>query len=72
MSQNPLCCRSDSSVESAEEAMLQRKSRRILVIDDRGTLVGLITLADVVHHMDPFKMAHFLRALTENRLRIEK
>jgi len=42
------------------------------LIDAQGRLTGLITLADVVHHEDPFKMAHFLRALTENRLRVER
>ena len=72
MTQNPLCCRADSSLEQAEALMLKRKSRRILLLDEDGTLVGLITLADVVHHQDPFKMSHFVRALTENRLRVER
>jgi CBS domain-containing protein len=72
MTHHPLCCRDDRSLESAEALMLERKSRRILLLDESGRLVGLITLADVVHHQDPFKMSHFVRALTENRLRVEK
>ena len=72
MTQDPLCCRDDSSLDEARALMLKRKSRRILLIDAQGRLTGLITLADVVHHEDPFKMAHFLRALTENRLRVER
>jgi len=72
MTQDPLCCRADSTLDEARALMLKRKSRRILLTDEQGRLVGLITLADVVHHEDPFKMAHFLRALTENRLRVER
>jgi CBS domain-containing protein len=72
MTHHPLCCREDCSLERAEAMMLERKSRRILLLDECGRLVGLITLADVVHHQDSFKMAHFVRALTENRLRVEK
>ncbi len=72
MTHDPLSCREHSSVESAEELMLQRKSRRILLLDGHGRLVGLISLADVVHHQDPFKIAHFVRTLTESRLRVEK
>ena len=72
MTQNPLCCREDSSLEVAQGSMLARKIRRILVLDTHGQLAGLITLADVIHHQDPFKVSHFVRGLTENRLRIEK
>ncbi|MEI9941885.1 MAG: CBS domain-containing protein [Pseudomonadota bacterium] len=72
MTQDPLCCRDDRSLDSAETLMLQRKSRRILLLDESGRLVGLITLADVAHYQDPFKVAHFVRTLTENRLRVEK
>jgi len=72
MTQNPLCCRVDSSLENAEQAMLARKIRRVLVLDEQGRLEGLITLADIVHNQDPFKVSHFVRVLTENRLRVEK
>lgn len=72
MTHDPLSCRDDSSVERAEELMLQHRRRRILLVDESGRLVGLITLADVVHHQDPFKMSQFVRALTERRLRVEK
>jgi CBS domain-containing protein len=72
MSHSPLSCRDDTSVERAEELMLRRKSRCILLLDEHGRLVGLITLADVVHHQDPFEIAHFVRTLTESRLRVER
>lgn len=72
MTHNPLSCRDSCSVENAEDLMLLRKSRRILLLDEHGRLAGLITLADVVHHQDPFKVAHFVRTLTEQRLRVEK
>lgn len=72
MTRNPLSCRGSDSLEAAEQSMLKRKVRRILVLDDGGRLAGLITLADVAHHQSPFQMAQFVRTLTENRLRVEK
>lgn len=72
MSQDPLCVRDSSTLDNAEAVMLERKARRILIVDKERRLLGLITLADLVHHQDPFKIAHFVRALTEKRLRIEK
>lgn len=48
--------------------MLNRKRRRILLVDSKNKLVGLITLADVIHHQDPFRIRHFIRALTKKRL----
>lgn len=72
MSHAPLCCRDDNSLERAEALMLERKRRRILLLDESGKLSGLITLADIAHHQDPLKMARFVRELTESRLRVEK
>jgi len=72
MTPDPLSCRDESPLEHAERLMLKHKRRRILLLDENERLVGLITLADVVHHQDPFQVAHFVRALTEKRLRVEK
>jgi CBS domain-containing protein len=72
MTPNPLCCRDTHSLEHAKALMARGKHRRILVVDARGRLTGLITLADVAHHQEPFRMAQSARALTENGLQIEK
>jgi CBS-domain-containing membrane protein len=72
MTHHPLSCRDDGSVERAQELMLRHKHRRILLLDEHGRLVGLITFADLVHYQDPFQIAHFVRTLSENRLRVEK
>ena len=72
MTKGPITCAAKTSLEHAEATMLKRKTRRILLVDDHGKLVGLITLADVIHHQDPFKLAHFVRELTEVRLRHER
>jgi len=72
MTHDPLRCRADSSLDSAEALMLAHKRRRILLLDESGKLTGLITLADIAHHQDPLKVAHFVRGLSETRLRVEK
>jgi CBS domain-containing protein len=47
MTRDPLVCRANDYLQSALDAMADGKVRRILVIDDRDRLVGIISQADV-------------------------
>jgi CBS domain-containing protein len=47
MTRDPLVCRLDDNVESALDAMVDARVRRIPVVDDRDRLVGIISQADV-------------------------
>lgn len=47
MTRDPLVCRADDNVESALDAMVDARVRRIPVVDDRDRLVGIISQADV-------------------------
>jgi CBS domain-containing protein len=47
MTREPLVCRADDNVESALDAMVDRRIRRIPVVDDRDRLIGIISQADV-------------------------
>ena len=59
------------SLERAEDLMLEHKTRRVLVTDAVGELVGLITLADIAQVQTPFRTARWLRELTARRFRVE-
>ena len=72
MTRKPICCKAASSVAQAEALMLKHKTRRILCVDAHDRVVGLVTLADVVHHQDPIRLAHFVRELTDRRFRMER
>jgi CBS domain-containing protein len=48
MSEEMVSCRPEDDLATAEELMARRKKSRILVMDGGGTLVGVISLSDVV------------------------
>lgn len=47
MSRDPLSCLADQSVAEAAAIMGDEQVRRLLVLDDQGQLVGLITVGDI-------------------------
>jgi len=47
MAKQPLACQAQHSLEQAEHAMRNARVRRLPVIDDQGTLVGILSLADI-------------------------
>ena len=48
MSENVKMCRADTSVEDVMETMGREQIRRIPIVDERGSLVGMVSQADVV------------------------
>ena len=48
MSENVKTCRSDTAVEDMMETMGREQIRRIPIVDERGSLVGMVSQADVV------------------------
>ncbi len=71
MTLHPVTCRPEDDLERAEDLMLEHKTRRVLVTDAAGELVGLITLADIAQVQTPFRTARWLRELTARRFRVE-
>jgi CBS domain-containing protein len=47
MSRNPKTCRPSDSIAAAERIMQEARIRRVPVVADDGTLVGLLTLGDL-------------------------
>jgi CBS domain-containing protein len=47
MTRNPITCNSDEDVERAMESMEKHQLRRIPVVANGGTLVGIITQTDI-------------------------
>lgn len=48
MSENVKTCRTDAPVEEVMETMGREQVRRIPIVDERGSLVGMVSQADVV------------------------
>jgi CBS domain-containing protein len=47
MTREVVACRATDGVERAEQLLVERKKSRILCTDDRGRLVGIISLGDL-------------------------
>jgi CBS domain-containing protein len=53
MHRNPVSCRLDESLEACLHAMQKHQVRRIPVIDERGSCVGIVAQADVALKHEP-------------------
>jgi CBS domain-containing protein len=52
MSRSPVTCRPDEDVQNAMDRMSQHQVRRILVVDGKGKLRGIIAQADIATRVD--------------------
>ena len=52
MSANPKTCRPDDNVKDVLQAMSDSQVRRIPIVDDGGSVVGIVSQADVVLETD--------------------
>lgn len=50
MSSTLFTCRAEDDVAEAFRAMSERQVRRLPVLDDEGTLVGIVTMSDLARH----------------------
>jgi len=61
MSQPPVTCKADDTVEEAERIMCEHQIRRLIVVDDDGKLAGLVSLSDLVQAVPSEGQAEALR-----------
>ncbi len=47
MTPNPVTIRPDASLEEAKNVMAKIKARHLPVVDEEGTLVGVVSLSDI-------------------------
>lgn len=48
MSTDVVCCHPDDALRGVEERMRARQVRRVPVVDDAGTIVGIVSMNDLV------------------------
>ena len=48
MTPDPLVVRPETNIEAAARILLQKKVRRLPVVDDTGRLIGMFTRGDVI------------------------
>ena len=66
MTPDAICCREDDDVDEAARLMQDRRVRRIVVLDSRGRLVGILSLGDLATGSeDPHRVGEVLHAVSE-------
>lgn len=66
MTSEVVTCREDDEIDSALEAMSRNQLRRILVVDAKDALVGIIAQADVATRMDePEKTGEVVKEISQ-------
>lgn len=66
MSTDVVTCREDDNIETALDAMSRYQLRRIPVVNDANSLVGIIAQADVATRMnEPEKTAEVVKEISE-------
>ena len=65
MTPNPVTCRANDDLRMALNAMAQHKVRRIPVVDESGSVIGIIAQADVATRADePTKTAELVKEIS--------
>ena len=52
MTQNVYCCHQDDSLERAVQLMWEHDIGAVVVVDDAGVVVGVVTVADVARAVE--------------------
>lgn len=55
----------DADIEECRELMEESQVRRMVVLDDDGTVCGMVALADIARHIPPDEAAELVRELSE-------
>ena len=69
MTREAVTCHEGDPIEEAERLMARHRKSRIMVVDDEGRLVGVISLSDVVDEEDDDRAAETMRIISEREVR---
>jgi CBS domain-containing protein len=65
-------CRADDDLQAAEEKMARTKKGRILVLDEAGHCVGVISLSDIARVEEPRRSGDLFRRVRRQAVEIAK
>lgn len=69
MTREAITCREGDPIDEAERLMAHHRKSRIMVVDDDGRLVGVISLSDVVEEEEDGRAAETMRIVSEREVR---
>jgi CBS domain-containing protein len=68
MTRETITCRDTDPIEHAEDLMARYHKSRIMIVDEDGRLVGVISLSDIVDEEDDRRAAETMRHVAEREL----
>ncbi len=69
MTREAVTCHEGDPIEEAERLMARHRKSRIMVVDDEGRLVGVISLSDVVDEEEDDRAAETMRIISDREVR---
>jgi CBS domain-containing protein len=70
MHKNPVSCRPEDRVESAEHAMQKNQVRRIPVVDQQGSVIGIVSQADIALKHEPQQISRTVTEISRARVAV--
>ena len=67
MSRGAVACREEDPVENAEHLMREHRISRVVVLDARGALAGILSLSDIAQYEPPARIGRTLQAIVERK-----
>jgi CBS domain-containing protein len=64
MTKNVVCCSPDDDLQAAIKLMESTKIRRLPVMDDQKTMIGMLSLGDISHKVNRDLSGEVLRAVS--------
>ena len=68
MTRETITCRDSDPLEAAEQLMARYRKSRMMIVDEEGRLVGVISLSDIVEEEDDRHAAETMRQVSEREL----
>jgi CBS domain-containing protein len=68
MTREIITCRETDLIEAAEQLMARYRKSRMMIVDEDGRLVGVISLSDIVEEEDDRRAAETMRQVSEREL----
>ena len=69
MTRDVVACRESEEIEAAEELMARHQVARVMVLNEAGHLVGVISLSDIIDEEDDRRAVETLRLVVDREVR---
>ena len=66
ISANPIACRDGENIEKCERLMQDHQVRRVPVVDSNGTVIGIVSQADLALHDKPERVSRTVAEISRS------